>query len=118
MKEMIAFCGLVCTGCPAYLATQADDDAAREQVAAQWREEFHAPGITAASINCDGCLSTEGRLFSHCPECKIRACGRERGVTNCAHCPEYKTCPELASFFGFAPEAKAKLDEIGGRLVN
>ena len=34
MKRIIAFCGLVCTECPAFIATQKDDREALEQVAA------------------------------------------------------------------------------------
>jgi hypothetical protein len=30
---MISFCGLTCTECPAFLATQKDDDQEREKVA-------------------------------------------------------------------------------------
>lgn len=111
MDEIIAYCGLVCTECPAYIATQAGDMEALEQVAAQWREEFDSPEITAASITCDGCLTGEGRKCGHCFECEIRACGVERGVVNCAYCLDY-ACDKLESFFGFAPEARATLEEI------
>ena len=54
MDRMVAFCGLVCTNCPAYIATQADDRAALERVAAQWREEFNTPDIIVESVICDG----------------------------------------------------------------
>ena len=30
MDKIVAYCGLECTGCPAYVATQADDRAALE----------------------------------------------------------------------------------------
>ena len=33
MDKIIAYCGLICTECPAFLATQADDDSQRVQVA-------------------------------------------------------------------------------------
>jgi hypothetical protein len=49
MDKMIAYCGLVCTDCPAYVATQANDRDALERVAAQWREEYNAPGLTVES---------------------------------------------------------------------
>ena len=38
MDNMIAYCGLVCSDCQAYVATQANDPAALERVAAEWRE--------------------------------------------------------------------------------
>ena len=111
MDKMIAYCGLVCTDCPAFIATQQDDQEALERVAAQWREEFNAEDITAEWCVCDGCLAFDGRLCGHCSECEIRACGIERKVLNCAHCDDY-ACEKLEKFFGFVPDAKKALDEI------
>jgi hypothetical protein len=116
MTQMIAYCGLTCSDCPAYLATQADDDAARKRVAAEWREAFEAPNLTAADINCDGCLTQDGRHFGHCQECPIRPCAVERGLVNCAHCADYETCGHLAEFFNMAPEAKTTLNQIRANL--
>lgn len=113
-KTIIAFCGLNCAECEAYKATQANDEAWKERVAAQWREQFNAPGIDVAAVTCDGCLAFDGRLGSHCGECDIRACGIERGVANCAACADYAGCEKLAGFFQFAPEAKATLDALRG----
>jgi len=111
MDRIIAYCGLVCTDCPAYIATQANDQAALERVAARWREEYNAPNITVESVICDGCLETGERHCSHCAECDIRACGIERGVANCGHCDDY-ACAKLERFFGFVPDARAVLDEV------
>ena len=112
MEKIIAYCGIVCSDCPAYLATQADDRAALERVAAQWREQFNAPEITADSIICDGCLATNGaRLSGYCATCEIRACGVDRGVVNCAYCSDY-ACEKLEGFLGHLPEARAMLDNI------
>ena len=111
MDKIIAYCGLVCSDCPAYVATQADDQAALEKVAAQWREEYNAPDITVESVICDGCLGTEGRKCAHCFDCDIRACGMERAVLNCAYCDDYG-CEKIERFFGFVPDAKARLDGI------
>jgi len=116
MDRIVAYCGLVCTDCPAYVATQADDRAALERVAAQWREEFNAPDITVESVICDGCLGSDGRHCSHCAECDIRACGMARGVVNCAYCPDY-ACEKVERFFGFVPEARAVLGEIRAHLT-
>ena len=116
MSEMIAYCGLICTECPAFIATQANDRAALEQVAAQWCEEYSAPGLTAESVICDGCLGTTGRKFGHCAECKIRACAMARDVVNCAHCEDYG-CDTITEFFGFVPEARTRLDGIRAVLA-
>jgi len=108
--RIVAYCGLVCSDCEAYVATQADDQAALEQVATKWREEYNAPGITVDDVLCDGCLTGEQKC-SHCAECNIRACGVARGEANCAHCDEYP-CEQLASFFDIVPPARTVLDGI------
>jgi hypothetical protein len=110
MSTLIADCGLDCGACPAYIATQANDEVAKEQIAAQWRVEFNAPNITAANVTCDGCTSS-GRLGGYCPECPVRKCAVTRGVVNCAHCPNYG-CEELSKFLAVVPVAKARLEEI------
>jgi len=116
MDKIIAYCGLVCSECPAYISTQADDRAALEQVAAQWREEYNAPDITVESVICDGCLGTDGHKCAHCSDCEIRACAMERGVVNCAHCDKY-ICEKLEGFFGFAADARVTLDAIHAGLA-
>jgi len=116
MDKIIAYCGLTCTECEAYLATQANDRAALERVAAKWREEYHNPNVTVEYVICDGCLAGDGRLGGHCPDCDIRVCAVARGVTNCAHCDAYG-CDRLEGFFSFVPTARAALDAIRLGLV-
>ena len=111
MDKIIAYCGLVCSDCDAYAATQANDREALERVAARWREEYNAPNVTVESVICDGCLGIDGQHCSHCAECDIRACGMERAVTNCADCVDY-ACEKLEGFFGSVPDARTVLDEV------
>ena len=112
MNQMIAFCGLDCAKCEAYIATQANDDAAKERVAAKWRQEYNTPDITVASVTCDGCVTLTGRLGGYCPQCPIRACGVARQIANCAYCADYSTCDKLADFFKSVPNARVTLDGI------
>jgi len=124
--RMVAFCGVICTDCPAYLATQADDRDALEQVLAHWREDFDVPHITVEDIICDGCLTSDGRLNGYCQQCKIRPCGAARGVPNCAYCDEYVCdklerllgiCDKVEGFFGSVRQARATLDNIRAKSV-
>ena len=110
MDKIIAYCGLVCSDCPAYIATQANDPDALERVARQWREEYNAPDTTVESVVCDGCLG-DGRKSAYCPQCDIRACGVSRGVANCGYCPDY-ACEKLERFFGMVPNARSVLDQV------
>lgn len=116
MNRMIAYCGLVCTDCEAYIATQADDLAALERLAAKAREEYGMPNATAASTMCDGCLATSDRLCGYCYECQVRACGMARGILNCAYCDDY-ACEALQAFWNMAPEARTTLDGIRAGLA-
>ena len=122
MQKIIAYCGLQCSKCDAYVATQSGDRAALEQVAAKWCEQFNAPEITADGIICDGCLNTAdgGRVAYYCTICAIRACAVERGLANCAHCADYvhndALCDKLEGFLAHSPEAKARLDGIRSSL--
>lgn len=110
MAEMIAFCGLDCAVCEAYLATQADDDALRAKTAGEWSARYNAD-IKPEQINCDGCRA-EGRKFFYCATiCELRKCGMEKNMDNCAACDEYP-CEKLEAFFGAAPQARTALDAL------
>ncbi len=117
MSPMIAFCGLDCAACPAYVATQANDIAAQERILAQWRTEFHAPDMPFEAVICDGCTPAEGRHGGYCHDCGVRACAVERGVENCAHCDDYG-CDKLMAFIGNVPQMRDTLEAIRRSLVN
>jgi len=110
VEKMIAFCGITCAECPAYIATQKNDDNERKKVAEMWSKELSS-GINLEDINCDGCLQDEGRLFSYCRECPIKKCAQEKGLKNCAYCDEYP-CERLNKILDFVPDAKLTLEEI------
>ena len=65
MDKTIAFCGLICTECPAFIAPRKDDDKEREKVAKVWSKEYKCD-MKTEDINCDGCLEESGRLFNYC----------------------------------------------------
>jgi len=110
MNKIIAYCGLRCDECGAYIATQNDDDNMRKDTAEKWANEYKHD-FKIEDINCDGCFSENGRVFEYCTICEIRKCGREKGVTNCAYCEEY-ICEKLDVFFQMVPACKKTLEEI------
>ena len=110
MEKMIAYCGLNCTECPAFIATQNDDDALRRETAETWSKQFNSE-IKPEDINCDGCTTETSRIIGFSNICEIRKCGREKGVENCAYCNDYG-CQKLEKFFEMVPMAKANLEEI------
>jgi len=108
---MIAYCGLDCSRCGAYQATQLDDDQKRAETAKLWSQLYQAD-IKADQINCAGCKS-DGVKFSHCNVCDIRQCCVSRGVDHCAACTDY-ICDKLTQFIKLAPEAGMALEKLRG----
>ena len=112
MKEIIAYCGINCAECPAFIATQKDDYEALKKVAKEWSSESML--FQPEELYCDGCKS-EKRVFSWCTECPIRICSRKKGYENCAYCEDY-FCDNLKMTFDKTPTAKERLDEIRKKL--
>lgn len=110
MQEIVAYCGLVCNECPAYEATQRNDNDARARVAEEWSKQFQH-NFKAEDINCSGCLTVGEVQFGYCSMCDIRKCGSDREVLNCAYCVEYP-CDKLNDFHTKVAEAKAKLEAM------
>ncbi len=110
MDPNYAACGLNCTKCEAYIATQANDQAAKESIAAKWRVAFNVPDMPVEAATCDGCMTGE-RHGGYCLDCAVRKCAIARGLPTCAHCPDY-TCDTIQVFIKQAPEVQIQLDEL------
>jgi hypothetical protein len=110
MEKMIAYCGLTCSECPAYIATKKNDYESKVKLAQRWSKEYEHP-FKPEDINCDGCLSREGAHIGYCGICEVRKCGMDRAVVNCAYCTDYG-CEKLTKFHEMAPNAKAGLEEV------
>jgi hypothetical protein len=106
MTEIIAYCGLTCTDCMAYTATQENNTEKLITLALDW----YGVENDAAYCLCDGCI-TDGRKNHWCSECKVRACAINHEVANCAHCSDYG-CEIISGFFADVPLAKETLDRI------
>lgn len=95
MKKMIAYCGLDCEKCDAYLATVNDDQALREKTAKLWSEMNHIV-ILPEQINCEGCR-TDGIKTVFCQSrCKIRQCAIGKDFETCGDCPDMEGCQTIA----------------------
>ena len=104
MNRMIAFCGLNCEKCDAYIATKNDDQSLREKTAKLWSKLNNAP-ILPEHINCDGCR-VNGRKTVFCESlCGIRQCALEKGVTTCGDCSEMDGCPIVGAVHANNPDA-------------
>ena len=110
MHGIMAPCGLICSECEAYRATQADDGKAIVAVAVEWSQRY---GITFSpdDIWCDGCTSATERTARHTRECPVRPCALRRGMVTCAECGDYR-CEQLARVHRLATQAQQTLDAI------
>ena len=109
MSKMMGYCGIDCTGCPAFVATQSGDPAELAKVAKQWAEQFKAP-ITPESVECYGCGQTEKAVSVYCKSmCAIRNCAQPKNIESCADCKDYG-CKTLSDFIVHVPQAKEYLE--------
>ena len=107
MEKIIAYCGLNCAECGAYLATKNNDQALREKTAAEWKIAYNFD-FTPEMINCTSCKGT-GVLIGHCSQCEIRKCAMEMNVVNCGACNEFKTCKQINDLIAQVPSVAANL---------
>lgn len=114
-ERIVAFCGLVCNECPAFIATANNDDEKRKETAGMWSSEDYQ--IAPEDINCEGCTFIGKKIMKFCFECKVRQCGIGKDVENCAYCTEYP-CDILKGMWEYlkTEEAKKTLEEIRRNL--
>ncbi len=104
MKDKIAYCGLDCEKCDAYIATINNDDELREKTAKRWAELNNAP-ITKEMINCIGCRA-DGVKTPFCESmCEIRICAQGKGVATCGDCEKMEHCATLKTITDNSEEA-------------
>ncbi len=110
MRDMIAYCGLDCEKCDAYLATINDDWALREKTAKLWAQLNNAP-ILPEHINCQGCR-VKGIKTLFCDSlCSIRKCALKKGVVTCGDCNDIQKCQMVGAIISNNPDALKNLKE-------
>lgn len=110
MKNMIAYCGLDCENCDAYLATVNNDQELRKKTAKLWAELNNAP-IFPEHINCEGCR-VDGVKTVFCDSmCGIRQCAMKKGVNTCGDCSDLEKCSIISAILENNPSALKNLKE-------
>lgn len=106
---IIAPCGLICSHCDAWRATQMNDPEKLEMVAAKWRELNQTDEIKAEYLPCDGCMTKGGRKNLFCSGmCEIRKCIIKRGIQICSDCPDFEGCRTFSDFISHGPAGQAE----------
>jgi hypothetical protein len=101
MGNIIAYCGLVCNDCPAFIATENNDEAHKYRISQEWSRTGY--NINPEEISCKGCSTGSETMFKFCKECKIRQCGIDKAIPNCAHCDGFP-CSKIEDFFKDLPQ--------------
>lgn len=107
--QYIAHCGLKCSDCPVFIATQTNDDKLKAELAEQYSTEECQ--FQPEDMVCAGCRATEGINKKMCEPCEIRICGRERGHAICAACEDYP-CDLINVYVPLESENRRLLDDL------
>lgn len=90
-NKSIAYCGLNCEKCEAYIATKNNDNDLRIKVAEKW-SKLNGIEILPEQINCEGCRM-DGVKTVFCDRlCEIRQCGLKSGLSHCGKCSKLLNC--------------------------
>lgn len=109
-KRNIAYCGLDCFSCEAYIATINDDDKMREKVAKKW-SKLNKANITKEMINCEGCKNN-GKKTLFCDSlCVIHKCALENKKAVCSKCSYFDYCEKIKPIITNNKEAQTNLKE-------
>jgi len=93
-ENLVTACGLYCGACPAYLATQENNE---QRLASGFGAGPSSKPRPLASMQCDGCLGG-GRVLAHIPKCAIKECAATKTKTQrCSECAEFP-CSRITDF--------------------
>jgi len=102
----LAYCGIKCQDCPAFIATKAKDLTKRKRIAKEWSTKEYP--LTYENVECHGCTSTIRTVMAFCEDCEIRECARSKKLDNCSLCTDFP-CQNLEKVYKKNPEAKMNL---------
>jgi hypothetical protein len=125
MGEVVGCCGLVCSDCQIYLATQSRDEDLRATIFQRQKNwghdtrfrELYGREYRLEDVHCGGYPTSSQGDFWYIENCGMRACALRKNHPNCAHCDEYP-CDQLKGFFDKSHvNARKTLDEIRSQIA-
>lgn len=109
MKKIIAYCGLICSECPVYIATQTGNEELKEQLARDYSTDTCK--FEKNDMTCTGCHSINGVNEKMCVDCPMRKCGMEKKVSHCAQCNDYP-CQYIEDYVPIESDNRKALEEL------
>ncbi|MFX1329570.1 MAG: DUF3795 domain-containing protein [Promethearchaeota archaeon] len=107
MTNIVAYCGIDCSKCPTYIATQYNNNKMRENVVIKWKKDYNL-NLSIDDVNCDGCLNDK-RIMKYCSYCRVRKCAKKKNLKSCAYCESF-LCKTLKNLHKQLPP-EYKLEE-------
>jgi len=107
---MIAYCGIDCSKCESYLATQSGKHEELEKVAKKLAKVYRAE-VKPEYVICDGCRAGGRHSYFCTNSCKMRKCCIKNGYYSCIECSDFP-CKELQFELNNTPEAKDNLKKL------
>lgn len=102
MNKKIAYCGLNCQTCDAYLATIQNDQKLKEATAKKWARLNQDP-ILPEHIHCEDCRMPGAKTIFCETMCEIRKCAIKKEVSTCGHCSNLETYRTIESILKHNP---------------
>jgi hypothetical protein len=104
--KKISFCGDVCTECPRYVATMANDTDALKKFAELWyRLGFRNEVVSPEDLKCTGCNRTMACSNG------INNCEHLYGIDNCGECDHFP-CDKIKAVFRKTEAAYANCRKV------
>ena len=107
---MIAYCGIDCSKCKSYLATQSGSSDELAKVAKNLEKIYRAE-VAPEYVICDGCKADKRHSFFCSNKCKMRQCCIDKNYNSCIECPDFP-CKELEFELNNTPEARENLEKL------
>lgn len=113
--DIVSCCGIMCSECPVYIATERDDDSIRKYLAMQYTQDGAV--FYPKDINCHGCHTVSADHNKFGKGCEIRKCCKAKRVKICAECTEYP-CSKIEEYVPEGCEHRDRLEEMHDALYS
>ena len=110
---MIAYCGIDCSKCDSYLATQSGSDEELAKIADKLSKLYHAE-VRPEYVVCDGCKEGARHSYFCSNMCAMRKCCVEKHYETCIECGDFP-CADLQAELDHVPDARSNLEKLRKR---
>jgi hypothetical protein len=115
----LSYCGVDCKQCDVFKATAYGDQEARTRAHKVWeptaQQHWGMTTLNPAILDCTGCRVEGYVKHKGHGRCAIQRCAKQRNLSSCGLCSEWRECERLGYVFKDDPQARQNLDIISQR---